>query len=94
MATVLFNGVFDQILLKTAKNVRFRHTFSTLRLSLPCILRTIGFFLVSAYFLFIELGLAKIWLVLVHSSARFKLFFGGVAGSEDFACATFPTTPP
>ena len=26
-------------------------------------------------------------------SARFKFFFGGVAGSEDFACATLPTTP-
>ena len=44
MATVLFDGVFDQILLKTAKNDRFLHTFPTLHLSLPHILRRIGFF--------------------------------------------------
>ena len=31
----------------------------------------------------------------VRSCARFKFFFlGGVAGSEDFAYATLPTTPP
>ena len=42
MATVLFEGVFDQILLKMAKNDRFWHTFSTLHLS--HIFRTIGFF--------------------------------------------------
>ena len=70
-AIVLFEGVFDQILLKTAKNDRFSHTFSSLRLSLPHILRTTGFFKLSTYLLFIELGLAKIWLVLVHSKQNY-----------------------
>ena len=68
MATVLFEGVFDQMLLKTAKMT----VFSTFCLSLPHILRTIGFFKFSTYSLFIELGSANsasfgsFWLVLVH----------------------------
>ena len=71
MATVLFESVFDQILLKTAKNDRFGDTFSTLRLSLPYILRTIGFFQLSTDFSFIKLGLAKVWLVLVDSKQSY-----------------------
>ena len=38
-----------------------------LTLFLPHILKTIGFFYLSTYFLFIELELAKFWLVLVYS---------------------------
>ena len=71
MATVLFEGVFDQILLKTAKNDRFLHTFPTLHLSIPHIFRTIGFFKLSTDFLFIKLGLAKVWLVLVDSKESY-----------------------
>ena len=71
MATVLFEGVFDQILLNMAKNDHCGHTFSTLLLSLAHILRTIQFFKLSTYFLFIELGLAKIWIVLVHSKQSY-----------------------
>ena len=71
MATVLFEGVFDQIVLKTTKNDRFWDTFPNLRLSLPHILRTIGFFQLFTDFLFIKLGLAKMWLVLVDSKQSY-----------------------
>ena len=43
MATVLFEGVFSEILLKRLKMTILRY-FSNLRLSLPHILWTIGFF--------------------------------------------------
>ena len=43
MATVLFEGFFDQSLLKTAKNDRFRHNFFN-------ILKTLGFFYLPPIF--------------------------------------------
>ena len=58
MATVLFEGVFDQILLKTAKNDH---------LSLPHILRTIGFFLTFHQFLIYQASISKNLAFLVDS---------------------------
>ena len=68
---LLFQGVFDQILLKTAKNYRFRDTSPTLCLFVFHIFRTIGFSQISTDLLFIKLGLANIWLILVDSKQSY-----------------------
>ena len=51
MATDLFEGVFNQILLKTTENDHFETLFPNFPLTLPHILRTIGIFLTFHLFL-------------------------------------------
>ena len=70
MATVLFEGVFEQILLKTAKMTFLTHFFKLAPL-LPPHFEDNWISELSTYFLFIELGLTKRWLVLVHSKQSY-----------------------
>ena len=71
MAADLFEGIFNQILLKTTENDHFETIFPTLALSLPHILKTIGSFLIFYRLLIYRTWIRKIWLVLVHSKQSY-----------------------
>ena len=71
MAADLFEGIFNQILLKTTENDHFETIFPTLALSLPHILKTIGSFLIFYRLLIYRTWIRKIWLVLVHSKQTY-----------------------
>ena len=87
MATVLFEGVFDQILLKTAKNDRLSDTFSNLRIFLLHILRTIGFFFEDNW-IFLTFHRFLIYQAWISKN----LAFVGVMRKKPFA--VIPTPPP
>ena len=60
MATVLFEGVFDQILLRTAKMTVFEALFQICASPSRTFSGELDFLKLSTGFLFIELGFAKI----------------------------------
>ena len=80
MANDLCEGVFNQILLRTAKNDHFETIFQLCASPCPTFSGQLDFFnFPPTSYLSIRLKLEKIWLVLVHSKQSYasKAFTGG-----------------